>query len=178
MKSSWLIEIEKLLTEIKDSEIKKEVISCIIQLLKNDYLLFDIDANERSISHKLAEYLQQRFPEWHVDCEYNRHGIDIIDIKRSNIKEGEERRVYPDIIVHIRNTNYNLLVIELKCRDSDGRDSDGRDGDDPDDIKKLKRFTDQSGKFKYRLGLFLRITKDGIEMKWFKNGRQLLEYKL
>ena len=161
MKSSWLI--EKLLTEIKDSEIEKEVISCIIQLLKNDHELFETKANERSISHKLAEYLQQRFPEWHVDCEYNRYGRDI-----KRLKEGEEHRVYPDIIVHMRNTAYNLLVIELKCR-NDGNTLD---------IEKLKGFTDQNGEFKYRLGLFLKIIGGEIKMKWFKNGRQLLEYKL
>ena len=36
-----------------------------------------MDANERSLTHKLAEYLQCEFPDWHVDCEYNRHGLDV-----------------------------------------------------------------------------------------------------
>jgi hypothetical protein len=152
MRSFWLIE---------DIEIKKEVISCIIHLLKNDYVLFETEANERSISHKLAEYLQERFPEWHVDCEYNRDYKNTKKPKKT--KELNDEIVYPDIIVHRRNTDYNLLVIELKCSRANNQD----------DIKKLKGFTDQSGKFRYRLGLFLRITKDGIEMRWFKNGRQL-----
>ena len=43
-------------------------------LIKNDFYLLEIGTNERSVAHKLAEYLQQEFPNRHVDCEYNRHG--------------------------------------------------------------------------------------------------------
>jgi hypothetical protein len=151
MKSPWPIEFY----EISDEEIKKKVEVCIRQLFKNDYQLLENDAHERSISHKLAEYLQQQFPDWHVDCEYNKHYI--------KIKKLNNKIVYPDIIVHIRNTDLNLLVIELKCSDKDYEH----------DIEKLKRFTDQNGKFKYQLGLFLKIVNSEIkEMKWFKNGQQ------
>jgi hypothetical protein len=145
----------KRLEDISDEEIKKKVYICIRQLLKNDLHLLEIRANERRIAHKLAEYLQQQFPDWHVDVEYNRHGIEI--------KELDEKRVYPDIIVHLRNTPFNLLVIELKCSD-EKYDSD---------IEKLKKFTDQNGEFKYKLSLFLKIINGGIkEVRWFKNGRE------
>src|SRR4030042_3754738 len=40
-------------------------------LFKNDSFLLEKDVNERSISHKLAEYLQEQFPDYDVDCEYN-----------------------------------------------------------------------------------------------------------
>jgi hypothetical protein len=151
MKSPWPIEFY----EISDEEIKKKVEICIRQLFKNDYHLLEIGANERSISHKLAEYLQQQFPDWHVDCEYNRHGIEI--------KKLGEIRVYPDIIVHLRNTPFNLLVIEFKCSNENYKG----------DIEKLKKFTDQNGEFKYKLGLFLKILDQEIkEMIWFKNGQK------
>jgi hypothetical protein len=117
--------------------------------------LLEINAHERSIAHKLAEYLQQQFHDWHVDCEYNRHGIEI--------KKLGEARVYPDIIVHLRNTPFNLLVIELKCSNENYKG----------DIEKLKKFTDQNGEFKYKLGLFLKILDQEIkEMIWFKNGQK------
>jgi hypothetical protein len=145
----------KKLGEIADDEIKKKVEFCIRQLLRNDYHLLEINAHERSIAHKLAEYLQQQFHDWHVDCEYNRHGIEI--------KKLDEARVYPDIIVHLRNTPFNLLVIELKCS------NENYEGD----IEKLKKFTDQNGEFKYKLGLFLKILDKEIkEMIWFKNGQK------
>jgi hypothetical protein len=152
MKSPWPT---KKLGEVPDSEIKIKVEFCIRQLLRNDHHLLKINAHERSIAHKLAEYLQQQFHDWHVDCEYNRHGIEI--------KKLGEARVYPDIIVHLRNTPFNLLVIELKCS------NENYEGD----IEKLKKFTDQNGEFKYKLGLFLKILDQEIkEMIWFKNGQK------
>jgi len=148
----------KKLGEIIDSEIKRKVEFCIRQLLRNDYHLLEINVHERSISHKLAEYLQQQFPDWHVDCEYHRHGKEI-----KRLDNLDNKVVYPDIIVHIHNIDFNLLVIELKCSDKDCKD----------DIEKLERYTHQNGKFKYQLGLFLKIINNEIkEIQWFKDGQQ------
>jgi len=145
----------KKLGMIEDYQIKKKVEFCLRQLFKNDYHLLEIKAHERSIAHKLAEYLQQQFPDWHVDCEYNRHYIEI--------KKLDEGKVYPDIIVHLRNTSFNLLVIEIKCSDENYEE----------DIEKLKKFTEHNGKFNYQLGLFLKIINCEIKEKiWFKNGQQ------
>ena len=44
-------------------------------LLVKDQDLLALQANERSISHKLAEYLRKEIgEEYDVDCEYNRLG--------------------------------------------------------------------------------------------------------
>jgi len=93
------------------------------------------DVNERSISHKLAEYLQSQFLEYHVDCEYNwqmRNNIDQSDSKNVLFTKEEERKfypknnkeaisdsnahtIYPDIIIHKRGSNLdNLLCVEIK----------------------------------------------------------------
>ena len=53
-------------------DVKRRVIAAICALYRHDRELLDVDANERSITHKLAEHLQRKFPGWHVDCEYNR----------------------------------------------------------------------------------------------------------
>jgi hypothetical protein len=42
--------------------------------MREDKDLINNSANERSISHNLAEYLQNYFRDLNVDCEYNRHG--------------------------------------------------------------------------------------------------------
>ncbi len=55
-------------------------------LLKNDDYLMEHDVNERSITHKLAEYLQQMFPGYHVDCEYNK---DVDNPKGINTENNE-----------------------------------------------------------------------------------------
>lgn len=87
-------------------------------LVEHDQTLLELDVNERSITHKLAEYLQTRFPEWNVDCEYNRNReipkrlTHIRDMVPADDTSG--RTVFPDIIVHHRGKADNLLVIEAK----------------------------------------------------------------
>jgi hypothetical protein len=85
--------------------------------------LLAIDANERSLSHHLAIYLFPRFPQWDVDCEYNRDGIDdhkVLDLPartQPTATDVDARTVFPDIIVHRRGqpgAANNLLVVEVK----------------------------------------------------------------
>jgi hypothetical protein len=90
----------------------------LARLLQDDQYLFEIDVNERTLTHRLAMYLQPSFPEWHVDCEYNR---DEHRPKELWLPGGDPdafdtnaQTVYPDIIVHKRGTNENRLVIEVK----------------------------------------------------------------
>jgi len=59
--------------EITTNEVKYSVDRALTKLLQNDSLLVELNANERSITHKLAEYLQLEFAAWNVDCEYNRN---------------------------------------------------------------------------------------------------------
>ncbi len=42
-------------------------------LMKHDAYILINNVNERTITHKLAEYYQNIFPGWNVDCEYNRN---------------------------------------------------------------------------------------------------------
>ena len=60
-------------------EIKGIIKCCLQKLRKLDKDLLDINVNERTITHKLAEYLQKHFPEFNVDCEYNRY-LKIINL--------------------------------------------------------------------------------------------------
>lgn len=72
------------------------------KLVRDDADLLEIDANERSISHRLAVYLESEFTEWHIDYECNR---DLEDSKRLNIDsirtdstDTQGKTVFPDII--------------------------------------------------------------------------------
>ncbi len=42
-------------------------------LIKNDVYLLENNISERSITHKLAEYYQDIYPLWNVDCEFNKN---------------------------------------------------------------------------------------------------------
>jgi len=73
--------------------------------IKKDQYLLEVDANERSITHRLAIYLEALFPEYDVDCEYNRNGIDpkILNDFKKKIDSDDTcgTTVYPDIIIHL-----------------------------------------------------------------------------
>jgi len=131
-----------------DTALVKEAMD---KLIKDDQWLLQSDANERSISHKLAEHLQTKLPEWHVDCEYNRDGISpkrLVFPKTQPHPDDEHAiTVFPDIIVHHRNSNDNRLVIEMK------KSTNPDKGDF--DKQKLKAFVEQLG---YSLGLFITVT--------------------
>ena len=87
-------------------------------MLREDAYLLKVDANERSISHRFGMYLQAQLPNHHVDCEYNRDGVEpkrigCLDL-HTNAEDTEGKTVFPDIIAHVRGTRKNYLVIEIK----------------------------------------------------------------
>lgn len=153
-------------------EINQRIKNVTEILFKNDIFLLENDVNERSISHKLAEYLQQQFPDWNVDCEYNRKLGDIkkLMVIRKRSKRRSATRIYPDIIIHKRNEKTkNLLVIEIKKIKNKGSKFDK---------EKLKLFTSENEGYKYKFGLFIKLNKSKEPILiWFKEGREFLNEK-
>ena len=102
------------------ADISALVERAIDRLVEREPQLLDLDVNERTLSHHLARYLRDLVPKTlKVDVEYNRH---FVNPKRLNLpprkalnREVRATTVFPDIIVHKRNTDEaNLLVLELK----------------------------------------------------------------
>lgn len=167
----------------------------IEELFTKDFVLLKNDVSERAITHKLAIYLQDRFPELNVDCEYNRnvergigHPKSINVIKRRSITEikkkynfSEEKLVaeeedlaevtsYPDIIVHRREINErNLLVVEVK--------KSNNKVDAEFDFIKLKAFTSKEQGYHFKFGVFLKFNMENPKefplLKWFSEGTEL-----
>lgn len=155
----------------------EHIVSCCLQKLRRiDRYLLDQDVNERTIAHKLAEYLQQHIPEFNVDCEYNRfEQAEINDIiKRIEIpRNGENwddlkiRNVNPDIIIHERGPQgRNILVVEVKK--SSNQESETLDRN------KLIVFTQEP--LNYDFGLFLKIDIENNNdiIDWYYNGTQII----
>ena len=140
-------------------EIKAKVQKSLSILSINDSFLLKNNVAERAIAHKLGEYLQNLFPYYTVDCEYNRHG--------QNKKILSDKKVYPDIIIHERGNNKNnLLVIEIK------KDIN----EDINDFKKLSEFTRSGNDYKYHYGLFIHLNVDSAAkslLRWFENGHEI-----
>jgi len=135
-------------------EVESALNKALEQLLRDDEEILIADVNERSISHRLANYLNPMFPGWDVDCEYNRNHDDPkrLEIKRRKVSSDDTQAttVFPDIIIHRRGSDENYVVIEMKKTTS--RENDKYD------LQKLQAFKDQLG---YRFAIFLKIKTDG-----------------
>jgi hypothetical protein len=140
---------------ISAEEIKARIICSLKQLCERDCYLLKNDLNECSINHKLASYIQDHFPGWDVDCEYNKNAVDpkklYLPSDKVDWNDTEAKSVFPDIIVHRRGGDGpNLLVIEVKK----STNTTDRKHDD----NKLKEY---GNTLKYSYALFLEIgTKD------------------
>lgn len=135
-------------------EIEKHLNSAISDFLNRDIYLLEINANERSISHRLAVYLEHYFTNWEIDCEYNRNHDDTKRLeladRHTNDTDLNAVTVYPDIIVHRRATDENLLVIEMKKSNSNE--------DIEYDLIKLKGYKNE---LRYKCAVFLLFSVAG-----------------
>lgn len=137
--------------QYNEGEIREKVEATVRLLQERDAYLLEHSANDRSITHRLAIYLEEQFPDWNVDCEYNRKGgvtkLLYLDAQPIKSDDAQGTTVYPDIIVHRRGRNdagSNLLVIEVKKSSSNVSDAHDRE--------KLEKFKSELG-YQYALPL-------------------------
>jgi len=157
------ISVKKLSQAEFDAVGEKRVVAAIEaaqkQLWDFDKRLLELDAHERSICFRLAVYLAEQFPEFDVDCEYNRNhadkryqkrlrDTDLIKLVARQKRLGNEDglMILPDIIVHIRDTPLNLLVVEIKKSSSQVPEDK--------DLLKLRALKDELG---YLFARFIRF---------------------
>ena len=155
--------------------IERKLNSALTALYTKDVHLLKENLNERSITHRLAVYLQREFRGYDVDCEYNGNvkaadgkGRKTIpdelcprlkEYKRRNYDDAADLSVFPDIIIHKRGENKrNLLIIEAKkALNASLRVGDiGREFD----YYKLCQYTNQQNsgaRFFYEMGCFIEI---------------------
>ena len=131
------------------NEIESRIDNALILLTSplNDKYLLEHNLSERCIAHRFAVHLAAQFPNWDVDCEYNRNGDELKEMPLSDECKALLRktgRVFPDIIVHKRgDEGPNLLAIEIKIK--------GRPGEECD-IAKLQGYISNIG---YSCGLYI-----------------------
>ncbi len=149
-----------------EEEMKNALRLALQKFFLNDSFLIHNDVHERTLTFRLGIYLQELFPSWNVDCEYNRNRRAI---KKITTCREQPRAVFPDIIIHRRGTAQNLLVIEAK-KNANKQDKEA-------DIKKIEEYLNDPT-LKYRYGLFLDFndfcqeTIQSLENNWWigKNG--------
>lgn len=159
-------------------DVRRRVEAALKKLRKQDSFLIDANTNEQTISHKLAEYLQEVFPDRNVDCEYNRHGYDIKKLKNVVVpndgigrNETEAKTIFPDIVVHARNNDENnLLVIEVKK--SSNAESRQFDKD------KLMALTREEYSYRFELLLEISMNQTIDVLEWYALGEVSYEKRI
>lgn len=134
--------------KLLETEAGKPVLDALTTFLEDNAYLLQMDANERSVTHRFAMHLQQQLPKLHVDCEYNRDGVNPKRISHFYLdptsEDTEAKTVFPDVIAHIRDSKENYLVIEVKkTTNTVSRDID---------FAKLRGY---KGDLNYRFALFI-----------------------
>jgi hypothetical protein len=126
----------------EEHHVQEIINAAMARLIERDTELLRLDVNERTITARLAEYIQAALPEWNVDPEYNRirNRVKHVEI------DGRTVNVVPDIIAHRRNSGDNLFVLEAK--------KVGDNEADEADRRKIQALKEQQG---YRYAVFLRL---------------------
>jgi hypothetical protein len=155
---------------MNEEVVKEKALHAIKMLIEREKDVIDLDVNERTLSHRLAVYLESQFDLFNVDCEYNKYNDAVKKVKYEtcdylrdeSAKSDDEfaKTVYPDIIVHKRISKLNLLVIEMK-KNTNYTPNEC-------DIQKLKAYKSELG---YQYAAFVRIgvnnaISEGYYIEW------------
>jgi hypothetical protein len=148
--------------------VKSAVVKEVEDLLVREVALIAIGAHEQAICHRLAIGLEPWFDTFNIDCEYNRMESKIKRV----ILDKKKRIVKPDILVHERLYNDNLLAVEAKAT------SNPEWEDEPLRLKALTEDPD----FRYPFGLWLvflnrkeEILANGTILArgvWYEDGKE------
>lgn len=165
---------------MEDERIIELIKRSIRIVIEQDAILLINDVNEPAISHKLAQYIEPRFNDYDVDCEYNRN-IENEDLRKkiylldgTDLDVGEGINIIPDIIIHERGINTrNLCALEIKKNTSTNRDIEY-------DRTKLKACTlNAYNNLNFQLGILIIFTVatpiPDYHIEVYKNGELFLE---
>jgi hypothetical protein len=134
-----------------------KVVSAIREFYARETHLLEKDMGERTLTHRLAVHVEKQFPEWDVDCDYDRLGERTLRLPKASIVSSDDhlgKSVYPDIVVHLRSIPENLLAIEVR-KASNHQPPEH-------DHHKLRGLTDPHLWFAYRIGVFLTLGKKSV----------------
>jgi hypothetical protein len=157
-----------ILTENQTAEIKGAIASALERVYRQDFLLIERQAHERSVAFRFGHYFSEivgqtsfrNDSELTIDCDYNRNLVNVKNMQGFNEVHG----ILPDIILHHRGFNdKNVVVIELK----------GHWGGNGRDDEKLRGFTHPSeNDYQYGLGVFIRLgtTLENCAVVYYKEG--------
>jgi hypothetical protein len=140
-------------------------VCALAEFYAREAFLFEKDLGERTLTHRLAVRLEQHFPGWEVDCDYNRLGERTLRLPHGSIVSTDDhlgKSIYPDIVVHQRAIPNNLLAIEVRK---------AANHQPPEhDQHKLRALTDPHLWFAYWIGVYLVLGKSSVVSDVYTGG--------
>jgi hypothetical protein len=134
-----------------------KVVAALKEFYAREAFLFEHDLGERALTHRLAVQLERQFPDFEVDCDFDRLGPRTMNLPHGSIVSTDDhlaKSIYPDIVVHQRVVPNNLLAIELRKADNHQPIEHDR--------HKLRALTDPHIWFAYGIGAMLSLGKAGV----------------
>lgn len=142
-----------------------KVVTALTEFYGSETWLFEHDLGERTLTHRFAVHLEKQFPDWKVDCNYDRLGERTLRLPRGSIVSTDDhlaKSIYPDIVVHQREIPKNLLAIEV--RKATNHQSPEHDQ------HKLRAMTDPHLWFAYGIGIYLVLDKKSVVAEVYVGG--------
>jgi hypothetical protein len=148
-----------------EEEVRAAIDRAMRTLIEKDGEIVGRDVNERTLTHRLAVYLEQDalFNGWYVDCEYNRDGTNPKRLQQpkqilSNDTRG--RTIFPDIIIHKR-VPFSRCINEAQKHEVNGVVIEAKkDADEAGEREDLEKLRDIKGDFLYRFAVFVNFHVD------------------
>jgi hypothetical protein len=142
-----------------------KVVTALAEFYAHEAFLLERDLGERTLTHRLAVHLEKQFSGWNVDCDYNRLGERTLRLPKGTMVSTDDhlgKSVYPDIVVHQRETPNNLLAIEV-------RTASNRQPPEHDQHK-LRAMTDPHLWFAYWIGVYLVLGNKSVASEVYVGG--------
>jgi hypothetical protein len=144
-----------------------KVITALKEFYAREAFLFEHDLGERALTHRLAVHVERQFPDFEVDCDFDRLGPRTLNLPRGSIVSTDDhlgKSVYPDIVVHQRNVPNNLIAIEVRKASNHQPVEHDR--------QKLRALTDPHIWFAYWIGVLLTLGKNSVtSMEIYASGK-------
>ena len=134
-----------------------KVITALREFYAHEAFLLEKDLGERTLTHRLAVYVEKQFSGWQVDCNYDRLGERTLRLPHGSIVSTDDhlgKSIYPDIVVHQREIPNNLLAIEVR-KESNHQPLEH-------DRHKLQALTDPHVWFAYWIGVLVTLGKNQV----------------
>jgi hypothetical protein len=133
------------------------VVAALKEFYAREAFLFEHDLGERALTHRLAVQLERQFPDFEVDCDFDRLGPRTLQLPHGSIVSTDDhlgKSIYPDIVVHQRTVPNNLLAIEVRKASNHQPIEHDR--------HKLRALTDAHIWFAYWIGAMVTLGRAGV----------------